>query len=67
MIVCHCHGVSDRRILAEASLGATDPDEVARRCGAGSDCGGCYPLIEDILEIRMFGPAALADQALLAS
>jgi len=59
--------VSDRRILAEASLGARDCDEVARRCGAGSDCGGCTPLIEDILEIRAFGASALDDQALIAS
>jgi bacterioferritin-associated ferredoxin len=59
VIVCHCHGVSDRRIQAEASLGARDADEIARRCGAGSDCGGCYPLIEDILEIRVHGTMAL--------
>jgi bacterioferritin-associated ferredoxin len=51
--------VSDRRIHAEASLGAKDADEVARRCGAGSDCGGCYPLIEDILEVRVLGAMAL--------
>jgi bacterioferritin-associated ferredoxin len=51
--------VSDRRIHAEANLGAEDADEIARRCGAGTDCGGCYPLIEDILEIRAFGSAAL--------
>ena len=55
VIVCHCFGVSDRRIHAEAGLGAQDADEVARRCGAGTDCGGCFPLIEDILEIRTLG------------
>jgi len=59
--------VSDRRILAEASLGAKDTDEVARRCGAGSDCGGCTPLIEEILEIRSFSASALDDRALIAS
>lgn len=62
VIVCHCHGVSDRRIQAEAGLGAFDADDVAARCGAGSDCGGCLDLIEDILEIRMAHtePRALA-------
>lgn len=50
VIVCHCHGVSDRRIQAEAGLGANDVDDVARRCGAGSDCGGCVALIEDLLD-----------------
>lgn len=55
VIVCHCFGVSDRRILAEAGLGAGDAGDVARRCGAGSDCGGCTNRIEDLLEIRLAG------------
>lgn len=55
VIVCHCFGVSDRRIHAEAGLGAGNADEIARRCGAGSDCGGCADLIEDILEVRLLG------------
>lgn len=49
VIVCHCHGVSDRRIRRELRRGAACPDELAQRCGAGSDCGGCMPLIEDLL------------------
>ncbi len=58
MIVCHCFGVSDRRIHAEAGLGATDVDDITARCGAGGDCGGCVDLIEDILEIRTPGECA---------
>ncbi len=58
MIVCHCFGVSDRRIHAEAGLGATDVDDITSRCGAGGDCGGCVDLIEDILEIRTPGERA---------
>ncbi len=49
VIVCHCHGVSDRRIRREARRGAACPEDVAMSCGAGSDCGGCMPLIEDLL------------------
>jgi bacterioferritin-associated ferredoxin len=41
--------VSDRRIRREAKRGIACPDELAQRCGAGSDCGGCMPLIEDLL------------------
>jgi bacterioferritin-associated ferredoxin len=55
VIVCHCFGVSDRRILAEAGLGAGSSGDIARRCGAGSDCGGCTNRIEDLLEIRLVG------------
>ncbi len=58
VIVCHCFGVSDRRIHAEAGLGANDLDDITARCGAGSDCGGCADLIEDILEIRTLGETA---------
>lgn len=64
VIICHCHGVSDRRILAEAGLGARCADEVAQRCGAGSDCGGCFEWIENVLEIRTTG---IDDVAQLAS
>jgi nitrite reductase (NADH) large subunit len=49
VIVCHCHGVNDRRIRREARRGATCPEELARRCGAGSECGGCVPLLEELL------------------
>lgn len=63
VIVCHCFGVSDRRILAEAGLGASDAGDVARRCGAGSDCGGCTNRIEDLLEIRPVGEPADAAMA----
>jgi len=49
VIVCHCHGVSDRRIRREARRGIACPDELAQRCGAGSDCGGCLATIEDLL------------------
>lgn len=58
VIVCHCFGVSDRRIHAEAGLGASDLDDITARCGAGGDCGGCADLIEDILEIRTLGQPA---------
>lgn len=65
MIVCHCFGINDRRIAAEAGLGAADIDDIGRRCGAGTDCGGCYDAIEDILEIRSAG--APRESTLLAS
>ena len=50
MVVCHCHGVNDRQIRDEIAGGATDPDELGERCGAGSSCGGCRPTVKRLLE-----------------
>jgi bacterioferritin-associated ferredoxin len=49
VIVCHCNAVSDREVRAVADHGAADVDEVARLCGAGGNCGGCWSSIEDVL------------------
>ncbi len=57
VLVCNCEAVNDQRIVEEAISGACDVDAVARRCGAGSQCGGCHPTIEALL--AAFG---LADQ-----
>ena len=49
MVVCSCRRVSDRRIRAEVRKGATAPEHVADRCGAGTGCGGCVPLIQELI------------------
>ncbi len=52
VIVCHCNAVSDRRIRAEAGLGARSVEDITVRCAAGGDCGRCVPRIEQVLAIR---------------
>lgn len=52
VIVCHCNAVSDRRIHAEAGLGARTVEDITVRCAAGGDCGRCVPRIEQVLAIR---------------
>src|SRR4051812_24737661 len=47
-LLCHCRLVSDRRILAELSDGATSVADVQRRCGAATGCGGCPPAREPL-------------------
>jgi len=49
LIVCHCHAVSDRAIRACVRSGARSPRQVARQCDAGRSCGGCRPVIHEIL------------------
>ncbi len=41
MIVCLCKSVNDRRLDQVVAGGARTPGQVARACGAGTDCGRC--------------------------
>ena len=50
MLVCHCRAVNDRQIEAAALCGAASVREVVSACGAGGVCGGCRPVIQEILE-----------------
>ncbi len=49
MIVCHCKGISDRDIRAAVRAGAGSVAAVGARCAAGTDCGGCHAVIDEIL------------------
>jgi bacterioferritin-associated ferredoxin len=41
--------VTDREIEAEVAAGARTIEDLAARCGAGSECGGCWPALEELL------------------
>lgn len=49
MLVCHCRAVNDRQIEAAALCGAGSVREIVAACGAGGVCGGCRPVIREIL------------------
>ncbi len=49
MVVCHCVVVSDREVRAQVLAGALDAEDIAARCGAGTMCGGCVPVVEALL------------------
>jgi bacterioferritin-associated ferredoxin len=57
VIVCSCHGVTDREIRKHACAGARTPRQVAEACGAGGKCGGCRPVVREILEETHGAPA----------
>jgi len=52
MFVCHCRAVTDGEIREAIAAGACDLEEVGRSCGAGITCGGCCPLIQELLAER---------------
>ena len=56
MFVCSCQAVTDRTIRAAIASGARTIDDVAERCGAGARCGGCWPVLAELLdEVRPAG------------
>jgi bacterioferritin-associated ferredoxin len=50
MLVCHCKGLSEREVRSAIEAGACTRRALARECGAGSVCGGCRPVIEELLD-----------------
>jgi len=46
MIVCLCRGVSSETVREVVAQGALTVEAVGRRCGAGTDCGGCHAHLE---------------------
>jgi bacterioferritin-associated ferredoxin len=58
MLVCHCKGLTDRDVRSAIEAGACTRREVTRSCGAGSVCGGCRPLIDELLETGERAPSA---------
>jgi bacterioferritin-associated ferredoxin len=51
--VCHCRAVTDHTIEGEVERGASTIEELAARCGAGSECGGCWPALEALLDRQL--------------
>jgi bacterioferritin-associated ferredoxin len=67
MLVCHCKGVTEREVQRAIQSGACSLREIASQCGAGSVCGGCHPVIDDLLEPPRCAPAPLAFELAAAS
>ena len=49
MIVCLCNAISEAKIREVIRTGATSVREVQKRCGAGTDCGSCVMVIEQMV------------------
>lgn len=52
-LICTCFGVSEERIemaIAEENLASVE--EVGEACNAGTGCGSCQPLIQEIIDTK---------------
>jgi NAD(P)H-nitrite reductase large subunit len=49
VLICHCRRVNDGVARAAIEAGASDLDTLADLCRAGSGCGGCRPMLEELL------------------
>lgn len=58
MIVCSCRAVNERTTRGCVVAGARSVEAIGAMCGAGTQCGGCRPLLEALL-----AEAAVADGA----
>jgi bacterioferritin-associated ferredoxin len=56
MLVCHCKALSEHEIRRLIRQGVRSLREIVRGCGAGAHCGGCRPLIAEILESERAAP-----------
>ena len=50
MIVCCCKAIAHETIAELIASGATSVDDVEQACGAGSACGACRGMIEEMVE-----------------
>ena len=49
MVVCHCECITDKEIN---KLDCKNLCELQENCPAGKRCGGCIPLIEELIEYK---------------
>ncbi|HEX9176758.1 (2Fe-2S)-binding protein [Mycobacterium sp.] len=49
MYVCLCTGATSHAVADAVARGASTCNEVARACGAGSDCGRCRRTVRSII------------------
>lgn len=56
MFVCLCNGVTVQTVAEAVASGATTTKQVAKACGAGSECGRCRHTVRSIIEAAGIEP-----------
>lgn len=60
MFVCLCHAVTDREIRDAVDNGIADVDQLQEMCGAGSGCGSCRDVAQEVIDARLLEARAYA-------
>ena len=55
MIVCLCFGKRESDIHREIAAGARSVDEIGERCAAGTGCGTCRQMIDEMIDAHTPG------------
>jgi bacterioferritin-associated ferredoxin len=50
MFICLCKGVTSQTVIEAVAAGATTTKQVAKACGAGTECGRCRHTVRAIIE-----------------
>lgn len=55
-LICTCFGVSEEKIIAAISAnGYTEVQQVSDACRAGSGCGSCRMLVQELIDMQTDG------------
>jgi bacterioferritin-associated ferredoxin len=52
MFVCVCHAITDREIRDADDSGVEHVDQLEELCGAGSGCGSCRHMAQELIDAR---------------
>lgn len=52
MYICLCEAVTESALDDVLAAGADDLRAIGERCGAGTACGSCIPVLQELLVTR---------------
>ena len=61
MIVCQCKGVTEASVRRAVRAGALTIGEIGFACLAGTECGACHEVLEQILQAERKAPGRAPD------
>lgn len=53
MFVCLCKAVTDHEIREAVDQGVEHVDQLEDLCGAGTGCGTCKPMAQELIDARL--------------